>query len=146
MPMVSFVTIDDVDVSRYVMSVDTDFVIGTPDANFCQQCDLVPIHFCEEVAQLKLSSTFIFIGLYFVYPFLRRSGPIETKLSGPASEYFRSPIHFCEEVAPITLCKIAHTARSQAWIGNLCFGEKIGPKLGVLKNNIYCRILIRCRM
>ncbi|WP_333655344.1 hypothetical protein [Methanothrix soehngenii] len=23
------------------MSVDTDFVIGTPDANFCQQCDLV---------------------------------------------------------------------------------------------------------
>ena len=23
------------------MSVDTDFVIGTPDANYCQQCDLV---------------------------------------------------------------------------------------------------------
>jgi hypothetical protein len=41
MPLVSFVTIDDVDVSRFVMSVDTDFVIGTPDANFCQQCDLV---------------------------------------------------------------------------------------------------------
>lgn len=40
MPLVSFVTIDDVDVSRYVMSVDTDFVIGTPDANYCQQCDL----------------------------------------------------------------------------------------------------------
>lgn len=41
MTLVSFVTIDDVDVSRYVLSVDTDFVIGTPDANFCQQCDLV---------------------------------------------------------------------------------------------------------
>jgi len=41
MPLVSFVTIDDADVSKYVMSVDTDFVIGTPDANFCQQCDLI---------------------------------------------------------------------------------------------------------
>ncbi len=39
-PLASFVTIDDVDVSRYVLSVDTDFVIGTPDANYCQQCDL----------------------------------------------------------------------------------------------------------
>lgn len=32
MPITSFVTIDDIDVSRYVMSVDMDFVIGTPDS------------------------------------------------------------------------------------------------------------------
>jgi hypothetical protein len=41
MPLVSFVIIDDIDASRYVLGVDTDFIIGTPDANFCQQCDLV---------------------------------------------------------------------------------------------------------
>jgi len=88
----------------------------------------MPIHFCEEVAQLKLGSQAGCEFTHFFYPFLRRSGPIETLLMpllllpkwisihfceevAQLKHYFsygnirclRKPIHFCEEVAQLKL-------------------------------------------
>ena len=42
---------------------------------------VISIHFCEEVAQLKRLNISSFPYQYLLYPFLRRSGPIETQLS-----------------------------------------------------------------
>ena len=83
------------------------------------------IHFCEEVAQLKLVVYVVVVSPKISYPFLRRSGPIETLWSlqpAPPGErlsisakkwpnwnelpvaqnrYGGGSIHFCEEVAQL---------------------------------------------
>ena len=109
-------------------------------------------------------------GIKLHYPCLRRRGPIETPIRASKTHPSKPPIHVWEDVAQLkrnrrTLRRYnkcpypflrrsgPHNAlqnRSHGKISGLdrelYFGEKKGPKLGVLKNNIYCRILIRCRM
>ena len=65
-----------------------------------RKTSLRSIHFCEEVAQLKQQMhPEVHIGE--AYPFLRRSGPIETFCIYLREISQNSSIHFCEEVAQL---------------------------------------------
>ncbi len=66
------------------------------------------IHFCKEVAQLKLDCDFQLTMVVGIYPFLQRSGSIETSADSKSG---RNPyaIHFCKEVAQLK--RLRHDCR-----------------------------------